>query len=481
MMLISDNACFGGAGLEALEARVKHELELLSYPGRDWVIPRTAPDGSEALNVLVIGGGQGGVAVAAKLGLERVRGVRVVDANPAGQAGPWVTFARMITLRTPKHVSGPDLEVPALTVRAWYEAQHGSGTWDAVGLIPKETWNDYLCWVRRMFGVQLSSDTRAGTIHYDPASGLFEVPLTSPKGEERVWTRRVVLATGIEGSGDWAVPAIIKDALPQERYAHTRWPIDFAALEGKRIGVIGAGASAFDNASVALENGAAEVHLFFRRKRLVTVNPYRWAEFVGFLKHHADLSDADRWRFVQQIVKMGQLPPADTFRRATAHEGFHLHPGCGVEKVEPTQQGLVLKAGGESYDLDFLIVGTGFVTDLSRRKELAELEGKLLRWQDVYTPPVERRNADLERHPYLGSHFEFLPRDEADGFVRFVFNYTFGSWLSMGFGGSSISGMKYSVARIVAGITKSFYTEDLEQYFHGLESFAAEEFSVDDE
>ena len=102
MMLISDNACFGGAGLEALEARVKHELELLSYPGRDWVIPRTAPDGSEALNVLVIGGGQGGVAVAAKLGLERVRGVRVVDANPAGQAGPWVTFARMITLRTPK-------------------------------------------------------------------------------------------------------------------------------------------------------------------------------------------------------------------------------------------------------------------------------------------------------------------------------------------------------------------------------------------
>ncbi|MCA9631085.1 MAG: SidA/IucD/PvdA family monooxygenase [Myxococcales bacterium] len=480
-MLISDNACFGGAGLEALEARVKHELELLSYPGRDWVIPRTAPDGSEALNVLVIGGGQGGVAVAAKLGLERVRGVRVVDANPAGQAGPWVTFARMITLRTPKHVSGPDLEVPALTVRAWYEAQHGSGTWDAVGLIPKETWNDYLCWVRRMFGVQLSSETRAGTIHHDPTSGLFEVPLTSPKGEERVWTRRVVLATGIEGSGDWAVPAIIKDALPQERYAHTRWPIDFDALVGKRIGVIGAGASAFDNASVALENGAAEVHLFFRRKRLVTVNPYRWAEFVGFLKHHADLSDADRWRFVQQIVKMGQLPPADTFRRATAHEGFHLHPGCGVEKVEPTQQGLVLKAGGESYDLDFLIVGTGFVTDLSRRKELAELEGKLLRWQDVYTPPVERRNADLERHPYLGSHFEFLPRDEADGFVRFVFNYTFGSWLSMGFGGSSISGMKYSVARIVAGITKSFYTEDLEQYFHGLESFAAEEFSVDDE
>lgn len=479
MMLISDNACFGGAGLEALEARVKQELALLSYPGRDWVIPRQAPDGSTALNVLVVGGGQGGVAVAAKLGLERVTGVRVVDANPDGQAGPWVTFARMITLRTPKHVSGPDLEVPALTVRAWYEAQHGTGSWDELGLIPKEAWNDYLCWVRRMFGVEFSCDTRAGTIHYDATSGLFEIPLTSPSGEERVWARRVVLATGIEGSGDWAVPAIIRDALPKERYAHTRWPIDFAALKGKRIGVIGAGASAFDNASVALENGAAEVHLFFRRKRLVTVNPYRWAEFVGFLKHHADMPDAQRWRFVQQIVKMGQLPPADTFRRATSHDGFHLHPGCGVDHVEATTDGMILKAGGESYDLDFLIVGTGFVTDLSRRPELTELEAKLQRWEDAFTPPPEQAHGDLLRHPYLGSHFEFQPRDEADAYVRHVFNYTFGSWLSMGFGGSSISGMKYSVARIVAGLTKSFYLEDLEQYFHGLESFDTTEFEVE--
>ncbi len=478
-MQISDDGCFGGCGLAALEARAKRELELLSYPGRDWVLPREAPDGSKALNVLVIGGGQGGVAVAAKLGLERVSGVRVVDANPDGQAGPWVTFARMITLRTPKHVSGPDLEVPALTVRAWYEAQHGEGSWDTLGLIPKETWNDYLCWVRRMFGVDFSPQTRAGAIHYDPRSGLFRVPLSSPAGEQSVWARRVVLATGIEGSGDWAVPAIIEQALPKERYAHTRWPIDFSALKGKRIGVIGAGASAFDNASVALESGASEVHLFFRRKRLVTVNPYRWAEFVGFLKHHADAPDDQRWRFVQQIVRMGQLPPADTFRRASEHPGFHLHPGCGVDRVVATEHGISLSAGDQSYDLDFLIAGTGFVTDLSRRVELGELEGKLARWKDVYTPPAERANADLERHPYLGSHFEFTPRSSEDAFVRYVFNYTFGSWLSMGFGGSSISGMKYSVARIVAGITKSFYTEDLEQYFQALERFDTEEFKVE--
>ncbi len=45
-----------------------------------------------------------------------------------------------------------------------------------------------------------------------------------------LYARRVVLATGIEGSGDWDVPAMIRDRLPRSLYAHTRWEIDFDAL-----------------------------------------------------------------------------------------------------------------------------------------------------------------------------------------------------------------------------------------------------------
>jgi hypothetical protein len=33
----------------------------------------------------------------------------------------------MLTLRSPKQLIGPDLGVPSLTFRAWYEAQHGTG------------------------------------------------------------------------------------------------------------------------------------------------------------------------------------------------------------------------------------------------------------------------------------------------------------------------------------------------------------------
>ena len=69
---------------------------------------------------------------------ERVADVLVVDENPLDRAGPWLNFARMLTLRTPKHLTGPDLGIPSLTPRAWYEAAHGPGSWNDLGLIPKE-------------------------------------------------------------------------------------------------------------------------------------------------------------------------------------------------------------------------------------------------------------------------------------------------------------------------------------------------------
>ncbi len=173
-------------------------------------------------------------------------------------------------------------------------------------------------------------ETRVGALRFDERERAWEVPCTSRDREETVLARRVVLATGIEGSGQWAIPALVRDHLPERLYAHTHQPIDFGALADKRVAVLGAGASAFDNAAVALEQGAREVRLFFRRQSLVKVNAYRWAEFVGFLKHHGDLPDADRWRFILQILRMGQLPPTDTLARARAR-WLSPAPGLSVE------------------------------------------------------------------------------------------------------------------------------------------------------
>ena len=467
-------------GLSALEDAIRHDLARLQYPSRTWLTPRrTKVSGAPVLDVLVVGAGQGGIATAAALRREKVDNLLVVDKNPLGRAGPWLTFARMITLRTPKHVTGPDLGLPNLTIQAWYEAQHGAGSWEGMGLIPKETWAEYLAWYRELLEIPVRANTTVVGVGWDSNEGELWADVEQDGKRERLWARRIVLATGIEGSGQWRVPAFIRDVLPPEKFSHTRGEIDFDALKGKRVAVLGAGASAFDNAAVALERGAAQVDLFFRREKLVDVNPYRWAEFVGFLHHHGDLPDAQRWRFIRQILRMGQLPPPDTFARASKHKAFTLRPGgpwTGVAMVGDTVRITTPKG---THDVDFVIAGTGFVTNLELRPELATVHEHIARWSDRYTPPAADEHADLSRHPYLGPAFEFLPRVQGSTpWVSRIHNYTFGCLPSLGFGGASISGMKYSIPRLVRGITASLYCEDADGFYAALCAYDTPEFDV---
>ena len=463
--------------LEQLAERVRRDLALLSYPRREWLTPRRTSTGAPILDVLIVGAGQGGLATAFGLQRERVNNILVVDENREGLAGPWLRFARMRTLRTPKHLTGPDLGLPNLTTRAWYEAQHGPGSWDTLGLLPKEMWAAYLTWYRQTLALPVRFETKVGALVYDPHERAWQVPCQGSDGASVLHARRVVLATGIEGSGAWHVPPMVSDALPPERYAHTRWEIDFAKLAGKRVAVLGAGASAFDNAATALEHGASEVRLYFRRRQLVDINAYRWAEFVGFLGHLGDLPDPDKWRFISQILRMGQLPPSDTLARARAHAGFTLMPGSRWKSLAMKDDSIVIETESGSYQADFVIVGTGFVTNLALRPELARLEGSIARWADRYQPPEHERQEDLLRHPYLGPSFEFTERTAGSApWLSYLYNFTFGGLLSLGFGGASISGMKYSIPRLVSGITASFFVEDRAHYYQSLCDFSEREF-----
>ncbi len=471
-----DEAVTKGA-LDRLGERVTRELELLDYPRREWLEPRRTSGGVHVYDAAIVGAGQGGLATAFGLMRERVKNIVVIDDNPLDRAGPWLNFARMLTLRTPKHVTGPDLGVPSLTPRSWYEAIHGDGSWEGLGLIPKESWAAYLSFYRKTLGIPVQPDTRVGALSWDEAERAWKVPCAREGVAQILFARRVILATGIEGSGQWHVPEMIRGALPGHLFAHTRSEIDFAALAGKRVAVLGAGASSFDNASTALERGAGEVRLFCRRPDLVHVNPYRWAEFVGFLRHFGDLDDADKWRFILQILRMGQLPPTDTYRRATRHAAFHIHPGTGWKAVEAVGDVVRLTTERGTFECDYVIVGTGFVTDLRLRPELALLERDIARWADRFTPPESERHEDLLRHPYLGPSFEFTERQAGSApHLQYLYNFTFGCLLSLGFGGASISGMKYAIPRLVSGITRSLFLEDREAHFQSLRRFEEAEF-----
>jgi hypothetical protein len=154
-----------------------------------------------------------------------------------------------------------------------------------------------------------------------------------------------------------------------------------------------------------------------------------------------------------------------------------LHPNSCWNAVEATADGVRVTTPQGVDELDFVIVGTGFITDLSLRPELAELHEHVALWRDRYQPPEQERHDDLARHPYLGPSFEFLPRQAgAHDWVSHVYNYTFGCLLSLGFGGASISGMKYSLPRLVGGITRSLFVEDREHHYATLCGWNVAEF-----
>ncbi|HEY2733781.1 MAG TPA: XdhC family protein, partial [Polyangiales bacterium] len=203
-------------GLAGLTQRVRADLELLDYPQREWLPKRRDDaDASHVYDALIVGAGQGGLATAFGLQRERLHNLLVVDQNPLDRAGPWLNFARMRTLRTPKHVTGPDLGIPSLTPRSYYEAEHGLGSWNRVGLLPKETWAAYLAWYRQTLNIPVRAETRVGALRWDDAQRVWLVPCTSAGKEETLRARRVVLATGIEGSGQWEIPTLIGDTLPR--------------------------------------------------------------------------------------------------------------------------------------------------------------------------------------------------------------------------------------------------------------------------
>jgi FAD-dependent urate hydroxylase len=106
-----------------LEARVRADLQDLCLPPANWVPQRR--HGAEAVqDVVIVGGGMCGMVAWHALRSGGIRTMRILDRSPAGREGPWLTYARMVTLRSPKHLTGPAYGHAALTFRAWFRAQH---------------------------------------------------------------------------------------------------------------------------------------------------------------------------------------------------------------------------------------------------------------------------------------------------------------------------------------------------------------------
>ena len=89
-------------GLKHLEESVARELELLAYPDKEWVRPAPHSNDQHVYDCAIVGAGQVSLSICFGLKREQVNNIIAFDENAEGSEGPWTTFARMLTLRTPK-------------------------------------------------------------------------------------------------------------------------------------------------------------------------------------------------------------------------------------------------------------------------------------------------------------------------------------------------------------------------------------------
>lgn len=456
--------------LTALDAQVRDDLHKIAHPNLAWLTPKKAPDGTDAVDVLIVGAGQGGVTAAFGLLRSQVTNILVVDKTTEGLEGPWLTYARMPTLRSPKHFTGPDLDIPSLTYQSWHEATYGKEHWQALDRIPRGDWVDYLMWFRRVTGVPVRNGCEVTDIA-PAANGLLAATLQTAAGTETVHARKIVLATGQEGMGDWMIPEPLRH-LPASLCVNASADIDFEALRGKTVAVIGAGASAFDNAATALEAGAT-VHLLCRRAEIQIVQPYHWLTFRGFLRHFSELDDAWRWRFMHRLMGLREGFPQPTWDRCARHAGFHLHENAPATSAQIIGSQVALETPQGTFTVDFVICGTGIDMDFAGRRELQGCAGNIATWADRYEPPVNEREDRLGRFPYLADDYALVER--IPGTTPWISNihlFAIASTLSFGPSGSSINAMTTAVPKLVNGLTRGLFCDDIATYWTSFEAYA---------
>ncbi|QLK63623.1 SidA/IucD/PvdA family monooxygenase (plasmid) [Enterobacteriaceae bacterium Kacie_13] len=464
-------------GLDALEQRLYEDLSLLELPAKPWVPERTH-DGAVVRDVVVIGAGMCGLAATAKLILTGINNVVAFDAAPAGLEGPWVTFARMETLRSPKTLHGPALGLPQLTFRAWFTAQWGCEAWESLDKIPKQQWMEYLVWYRKVLHLPVRNNVRMTGI--EAAGDLIALNL---EGAEtgRVYTRRLVLATGRSGLGGFAVPDFL-EGIDRRFWAHSADDIDFTALQGKRIAVIGAGASSMDNAATALESGAAGVDLLIRRKEMPRINKMTGIGSQGVVHGMHQLSDAWKWKFADYTAASQTPPPRSSTLRVSLHPNARFLLDCGIRTVTQEAENLLIETTQQPMRYDFLIAATGFKNDFSGRPEFAALAPHIRSWSDGrYTPEMGAPRTEMLASPDLGPAFEF--REKIPGacpMLAHIHCFNDAAMLTHGKVSGDIPAVSAGADRLVRGITASLFAEDAETHFASLMAYDIPELQGDE-
>lgn len=467
--------------LAALEARLEQDRLWLNQPAMPWVPPLEV-DGRDVLDIAVIGGGLCGLVTLAALQRFGVANARAYDRAPQGLEGPWITYARMETLRTRKEAAGPSLGIASLTFRAWFEAQFGAQAFLDMDLIPRAMWMEYLVWYRRVLALDVVNDAALTALAFKP-DGLITLTFGVDGAQENVLARRVVLATGLDGLGAPAMPPVAaRVSAPFVR--HGADLINMAAFKGKRVSVVGAGASAMDNAAAALEAGAARVDIFIRRADIPRIDRFTGTGSQGMTQGYLGLPDEDKWIYMVAGERAQIPPPRHSVLRVSRHANAFFHLASPIEDLVERCDGVDVVTPKGSYPADLVIFATGFSVDLDKRPEFAALAGKFQTWRDAYTPPEGWEHDGISAMPYLGDAFEFRPKSGLDPAVATAISrvscFAYPAVPTHGKITSGIPSISEGATRLATGLARSLFVEDRAYHLYRFLNFSTPELLGDE-
>jgi cation diffusion facilitator CzcD-associated flavoprotein CzcO len=249
-------------------------------------------------------------------------------------------------------------------------------------------------------------------------------------------------------------------------------------MRGKVVGVVGAGSSAFDAAAVALEAGAAEVHLFSRRSYIdyqgqpagaapPPAGPPPDRGYGNYLELSYELPDVVRWRNFLLGDRRVASVPLDSLDRAVAFKEFQIHLDSSLADVEASGNDRVAaRVGNERFRFDHLIAATGYRIDLPLQPELARIHESVALWGDRFKPAAGEENEAGASHPYLGAGFEFLPRNGANApYLRNIHCFNLAAALSFGIPVGDVPSV-VDQPRLITAIARDLYVEGVDTAAH---------------
>jgi cation diffusion facilitator CzcD-associated flavoprotein CzcO len=257
--------------------------------------------------------------------------------------------------------------------REWHLDAAGVHTFDAfVGgwddePIPVETFIAYADWFAEQEGI-VPLPHRVDTLTEDLVAHLDD--------GSTIRADRVVAAPGI---ASFAVePALVTERLAPEQWSHTVRTVDFTALAGRRVLILGGRQSAFEWAALLAEAGAERVDVVYRHDTpAFTESDWSFVDDLlaetrrtrGWFR---GLPDAERTAIAQRFWQVGRLQLEPWL--APRITGAHLHPRTEIAELDANGAVTARLTDGTSIEADHLLLATGYKPDMTRLPYLPPIE-----------------------------------------------------------------------------------------------------------